>query len=232
MIGRETPPPHRVRPPAEPQRIRRATGPLTDRGQARKAALLLAARRVFERKGFVDTRVADIVAEAKVAHGTFYTYFASKEAVFRAVAQDTVDDMLAALRAGGYPDDPQERVRVALRRFVEVYRLNARIIALTEQAGTFSPELRAMRLALREAFVRRSARSIRRLQKEGIADPGLNAVLTAEVLGAMVDQTCYVWFALARGFAPDAVLEALATTWARAIAVDGRHANRAPAREV
>lgn len=226
MIGRETPSPRHVRLPAGPQRTRRATGPLTSRGQVRKAALLVAARRVFERKGFLDSRVADIVAEAKVAHGTFYTYYASKEAVFRAVAQDTVDDMLAVLRAGDYPEDPHERVRVAMSRFVEAYRPNARIIALTAQAGTFSPELRAMRLALREAFVRRSARGIRRLQEEGIADPGLNPVLTAEVLGAMVDQTCYVWFNLARTFAHDAVLEVLTTTWARAIAVDTRRTNR------
>jgi AcrR family transcriptional regulator len=72
--------------PSIGQQERRETGPLTGKGQARKAALLDAAARVFERRGFLDTRVADIVAEAKVAQGTFYTYFDSKDAVFQAVA--------------------------------------------------------------------------------------------------------------------------------------------------
>ena len=59
------------------QRRRRDTGPLTDKGQARKAELLAAAWLVFERQGFLDARVADIVAEANVAQGSFCTYFDS-----------------------------------------------------------------------------------------------------------------------------------------------------------
>ena len=88
------------------QRRRRDTGPLTDKGQARQAQLLAAARLVFERQGFLDTRVADIVAEANVAQGSFYTYFDSKDTIFRAVAQGVIDTMLTALhscasRSGG-----------------------------------------------------------------------------------------------------------------------------------
>jgi AcrR family transcriptional regulator len=202
------------------QRQRRVNGPVTGKGQARKAHLLAAARTVFERRGFLDTRVADIVAEANVAQGTFYTYFDSKEAVFRAVAQGVIDGMLASLHTDVHAEKPYDRVRGAMQRFVDAYIPNARIIALTEQVGTFTPEMRDLRLALRAAFLDRSIRGIRRLQDEGIADPGLDVAVTAEVLGAMVDHTCYVWLTLGKQLDKDVLLATLSTVWARAIGVD------------
>src|SRR4030095_1633896 len=45
-----------------------------------------AARRVFERDGYVDANVDGIVAEAGVSRGSFYTYFPSKREVFRELA--------------------------------------------------------------------------------------------------------------------------------------------------
>ncbi len=202
------------------QQERREAGPLTGKGQARKAALLDAARRVFERRGFLDTRVADIVAEARVAQGTFYTYFDSKDAVFQAVATGVVGEMLVALRADAHGGTPYERAYAAMERFVDAYRPRARIIALIEQVGTFTPELRHLRLQVREAFVERAARGIAHQQEAGIADGSLDPVLAAEVLGAMVDHTCYVWLTLGRDFDRDALLRTLTTVWVRAIGVE------------
>ncbi|MGY1652373.1 TetR/AcrR family transcriptional regulator [Geodermatophilus sp. SYSU D01119] len=202
------------------QQERREAGPLTGKGQARKAALLDAARRVFEKRGFLDTRVADIVAEARVAQGTFYTYFDSKDAVFQAVATGVVGEMLVALRADTHTGTPYERAYAAMERFVDAYRPRARIIALVEQVGTFTPELKHLRLQVREAFVERAARGIAHQQEAGIADKSLDPVLTAEVLGAMVDHTCYVWLNLGRDFDRDALLRTLTTVWVRAIGAD------------
>ena len=202
------------------QQERREAGPLTGKGQARKAALLDAARRVFEKRGFLDTRVADIVAEARVAQGTFYTYFDSKDAVFQAVATGVVGEMLVALRADAHGGTPYERAYAAMERFVDAYRPRARIIALIEQVGTFTPELRHLRLQVREAFVERAARGIAHQQEAGIADRSLDPVLAAEVLGAMVDHTCYVWLTLGRDFDRDALLRTLTTVWVRAIGVE------------
>jgi AcrR family transcriptional regulator len=202
------------------QRKRRDAGPLTVKGHVRKAELLAAARSVFERMGFLDTRIADIVTEANVAQGTFYSYFDSKETIFRALAQDVINGMLEALHTDTTANDPLDRVRAAMQRFVDAYRPNARIIALTEQVGTFTPEMRDMRLALRAAFVERSAHGIRRLQADGLADPELDVPIIAEVLGAMLDHTCYVWFTLGKKFDEEALLSTLTTVWARAIGVD------------
>jgi AcrR family transcriptional regulator len=204
------------------QKERRDTGPMTPKGRERRNEILRAARKVFEERGFLDTRVADIVAAADVAQGTFYTYFDSKEAVFAEVAQQVIDVMMDDLHAEYVSDmDPVERIRRAMARFIDAFRPNAVMIGLLEQAGTFTPEMRRLRLTLRESFVDRSARGIRRMQAAGIADPNADPVMLAEVLGAMVDQTCYIWFFLGKEFDTDAVLEALTTVWARGIGVTG-----------
>ena len=203
----------------DPQSARRDTGPVTDRGLVRRQELLAAARRVFEAQGYVDTRVADIVHEAGASQGTFYTYFDSKEAVFQEVAGQVIAQMLADLHADAVSDDPVERIRDSLRRFVHAYRPAARIVALVEQVGTFTPEMKALRLALREAFVQRTVRGLVRWQADGTADPALDPQLTAEVLGAMVDQTCYVWMNLGRAFDEEALLDVLTTSWSRTMGV-------------
>jgi 3-oxoacyl-[acyl-carrier-protein] synthase II len=52
-----------------------------------------------------------------------------------------------------------------------------------------------------------------------IADPQLDPVMLAEVLGAMVDQTCYIWFFLGKEFDSRVVVDSLTLVWSRAIGV-------------
>jgi len=63
--------------------------------ERRREVLLDAAFAVFARLGYHGTRVADIIAEAGVARGTFYLYFEGKHAIFL----ELVDRLLLQLRA-------------------------------------------------------------------------------------------------------------------------------------
>lgn len=62
---------------------------------ARRAAILVAATRVFADKGFARTKISDIAAEAQLSHGLVYHYFDSKAGVFAAIA----DAMMARIDA-------------------------------------------------------------------------------------------------------------------------------------
>jgi AcrR family transcriptional regulator len=220
----------RVTGPSDPQRLRRDSGPQTDKGQARRDQLLAAARAVFEDRGFVDSRVADIVAEARVAQGTFYSYFDSKDAIFREVAEKTVEQMLAdfaqvEVEPGA---SPYARVRAGLLRYLQVYRDNARMIALMEQAGTFSPEMRRTRLHVRETWLAQLERSVKRQQAAGIADPNVDPYMMVQVLGAMADHVCYLWFCLGQPYEETEVLDSLSTVWARSLGIADSAAWRMP----
>lgn len=206
-----------MREPTEVQQARRDEGPTTERGAQRKRALLVAARRVFERKGFIEATVKDITAEAGVAHGTFYIYFDTKEAVFTAVAHAVAEEMLAALSVPVTSEEFPDRVRDALRRYVEAYRPNATVIALIEQLATFSPNLRQLRLDIRTAFVERTQRGIESMRTRGVADPDLDVEYTAEALGTMLEYTCYLWFSLDREFDEQRLIDALSSIWEKAV---------------
>jgi AcrR family transcriptional regulator len=54
----------------------------------RRDELKQAAIRVFAQRGYHNTKVADIVASAGVAQGTFYLYFQSKQALFGEILDD------------------------------------------------------------------------------------------------------------------------------------------------
>src|SRR5260370_1358208 len=53
--------------------------------QARRAQVLRHAKRIFARKGYHRTNVADIIARARIARGTFYLYFQNKKDLFEEV---------------------------------------------------------------------------------------------------------------------------------------------------
>jgi AcrR family transcriptional regulator len=207
--------------PTEVQQARRDNGPVTDRGALRKRALLDAARRVFERKGFIEARVSDIAKEAQVSHGTFYTYFDTKEAVFKAVSHEVIDAMLVSMRIPIPRTGLHDRVRDSVRRFVDAYRPHSTMIGLMEQVGTFSPEMRELRLELRDTFVKRTQRGILRTKKLGLTDPDLDVEYTAEVLGAMLEYTCYVWFALDHEFEEERLIDTMSLVWEKALVPSG-----------
>ena len=69
--------------------------PLAEDGP--RAALVAAGRRVFPELGYDATRIADVVAAAGMAQGTFYRYFDDKADLFAAVALEAAEPMLALL---------------------------------------------------------------------------------------------------------------------------------------
>lgn len=63
--------------------------------------LVAAAERVMSRKGLRGLTIRDILAEAGVAPGTLYAYFAGKEELLEAMAQRALGHYVASVTAGG-----------------------------------------------------------------------------------------------------------------------------------
>jgi AcrR family transcriptional regulator len=71
------------------------------RAQARELyrdAILAAAEAVFARFGFAGTRMADVAAEAGLATGTLYNYFANRDELLSSLIQRRSEELLAAVR--------------------------------------------------------------------------------------------------------------------------------------
>ena len=65
--------------------------PRTERGRRTVRKLLEAAAQEFGERGYHEAAITGITARAGVALGTFYTYFESKEELFRALVRDMSD---------------------------------------------------------------------------------------------------------------------------------------------
>ncbi|MFM9376665.1 TetR/AcrR family transcriptional regulator [Gordonia sp. VNK21] len=169
--------------------------PLTERGMRTRAALIAAARTVFETKGFLDARLIDITTEAQCAAGTFYTYFSSKEEIFAAVLEQAKEDMLhPGTERVDADSDPVAIITASNRAYLEAYRRNAKLMGLMEQVASIDPGFRELRERRGNAFVERNARSIADLQRRGLADTGLDPLLAARALSGMISRLAFEYF--------------------------------------
>jgi AcrR family transcriptional regulator len=170
-----------------------ATGPPTRRGRATRSLLVEAAREVFTEKDYAEAKVTDITSRAGVATGSFYSYFPSKEQLFREVATEVIDELVAAAHPDrDNPDrDPRRDIAFTIRNYVEVALRHGKLTGSIQQLSHVDPQLRAYRAQRVAQQVARSERVIRRLQEGGIADPELDAGVLAQVLQSMVISSVY-----------------------------------------
>lgn len=201
----------------DPQKL--GTQPQTARGERTRAALIAAARTVFERDGYVDSRLVDIAAEAKCSIGSFYTWFDSKDEVFAAVLHEAQSEMLhPGTGRMESVDDPVEIIGASNRAYFEAYRRNARLNQLLLQVAAVDPRFRQMRKARADAFVTRNARAIADLQRRGLADRKIDAKLAAMALSGMISRLAQDVFI--GDYAPEPVddlVEAATRMWTNAL---------------
>jgi len=191
----------------------------TARGERTRLRLLDAARTVFERVGYFDAGVEDIVKEAGVARGSFYTYFEDKLEVFRILSTEVNEAVLKAAttelpQASG---DPITRLHQSNIRYIETYRANAAMYGLVEQVATIDPEVHSDRLTRRHDHVERVTASIKRWQHRGLADPDIDAKTTAGLLVSMTSNFSYWWFVGNETHDYDVAALALTDAWVRTI---------------
>ena len=181
------------------------TGPATEaetRSARTRRKLLDGALAAMGDRGFHATRVDDIVRHAGVSHGAFYLYFDDKQELFRILAAEAADDMVARVASLAGEDPPTgDELIDWLAGFVEGYRRHGAVIrawmedhardrGLHDLAGT--------------AFARVVGDLERRVDTTALGPLGPVALM------AMLER--YTYFAISRGLTTDRdTLRSLAT---------------------
>src|SRR4051795_5591823 len=110
--------------------------PRTPRGERTMRKILDAARDEFGERGFAESSIVGITQRAGVALGTFYTYFDSKEELFKALVRDMSaqvrDNVGPALTGARDGLDGERRALEAFLKFVRDHRDIYRIIDESE----------------------------------------------------------------------------------------------------
>jgi TetR/AcrR family fatty acid metabolism transcriptional regulator len=89
----------------------------------KRAVILDAALKTFVKRGYPETRVSEIAAEAKVAEGTLYNYFQSKEDLLLALFDEKWGGIIDNIRKKiSRLDDPNKKLKVMFSLVVRMFR--------------------------------------------------------------------------------------------------------------
>lgn len=118
-----------------------AKQPRTDRGRRTRRAILDAARSEFGERGFHEASISGITRRAGVALGSFYTYFDSKDALFRALVRDMSDQVRdhVAPKLVAAPDQLAAE-QAGLQAFIEFVRGHKEIYRIIDEAEFVDPQ--------------------------------------------------------------------------------------------
>jgi AcrR family transcriptional regulator len=151
--------------------------------------LVAAAERVFAARGYHQSKISDIAAEADVGIGTFYLHYESKEAVFLQLVEETAGRLKQAIDAAkSAVEEPAEVARLScavLFRFAHENRDTFRILF---GEGTFNHAIRSAQ----RIFTADIAENLVAGMRTGSFAPYPTALVTHAVIG-LITQVVSWW---------------------------------------
>jgi AcrR family transcriptional regulator len=199
--------------------------PPTIKGAAMRARIVAASAKVFAKKGYVLTRVADITKAASTSHGNFYRHFSNKDealiAALRAPLEELYDSFKLRMEAPVVIEE-EELARHTIASF-KVYARHRKLLRVMREAAARGEKASFFTLWINERarFLKRYSDWLARLQKTGLFAPDLDPETTAEALMALREQIAYMKIGLAITPPSDEEIERLgfhcAAIWYRSV---------------
>lgn len=114
--------------------------PRTERGRKTLRKLLDASAIEFGERGFHEASVSSITRRAGVALGTFYTYFDSKDELFRALVNDMSANVMSSARGAIHDGmNALETEQAALAAFIGFAREHKEVYRIIDEAEFVDP---------------------------------------------------------------------------------------------
>jgi hypothetical protein len=117
------------------------------------------------------------------------------------------------------PVHPYERILEANRSYLGAYRRNAGIMRVIEEVSHYDDQVRAVRQKRQDEFAARQSASIRRLQRDGLADPDIDARYASMALSSMVAAFASALFVSDAPYDFEQAVEQLTVLWANALGI-------------
>lgn len=161
-----------------------------------EAALKSAALTLFERQGYLNTKITDITREAGRSAGSFYRHFSSKEALLEVLLVDMLDEADARTDATDHSGDFSERSAVRWHVALQwaLLRRHRTVMVALQQAATLDGPFAQRVRALSEADVGHLADHLRIARDRGVSLPGDPAVV-ASIVTSVISHFAMEWLA-------------------------------------
>ena len=161
----------------------------------KREAILRAAIKIFARKGYFTSKVADIAGEAGIADVTVYLYFKSKDEILHSIFDQAMERFIAEGRDElAKIDSPVER----LRKIAELHL--QRLGADRDLAVVFQVELRGSTKYMQEFsaagfhdYLEVIRKTIEDGQNSGVLRSDIKPVICAKILYGALDEMVTNW---------------------------------------
>ncbi len=172
------------------------TGPSSRSAIAdKREAILRAAIKVFARKGYFSSKVADIAGEAGIADGTVYLYFKSKDEILHSIFDRAMAEFIAeGRRELESIADPVEKLQRIAQLHLE------RLGADREMAIVFQVELRGSTKFMQEfsaagfgEYLDIIRNTIVEGQESGVFRSDIKPVVCAKIFYGALDEMVTNW---------------------------------------
>lgn len=162
---------------------------MSTQGKDTRTHILATGRRLAARNGYIGVGIGELLKEAGVPKGSFYHYFASKEAYGCALLQDFVRDYDDRLHASLDDSAPTARARF-LAYFADWRRRQVSpcpedrclVVKLAAEVADLSPEMNAILQQAVTNIVGRLATTLQEGVTEGSIAPIDDPTATAEAI--------------------------------------------------
>lgn len=185
--------PHESEPRAAAARRPGRPRAATDAGRSRRRDIKRAAVTVFAEKGYHAARISDIAAEAGVAHGLVYHYFAGKEELLAEVFRGTWQQLELGLKSiAASESSTRQRLSEVVRLMLGSYRLAPDLVRVVILEVTRSGHLRAQVDEVAQVFAV-IERMIEEGQQSGELRGDIDARLVSYVFWGAIDEVLTGW---------------------------------------
>lgn len=97
----------------------------------KRTVILDAALKTFVKRGYTETKVAEIASEAGVAEGTLYNYFQNKEDLLLALFDEKWGGIIEGIRKKiSRLDDPNKKLKAIFSQVVIMFKKNRQLAEL------------------------------------------------------------------------------------------------------
>ncbi|BCL60706.1 fatty acid metabolism regulator protein [Desulfomarina profundi] len=159
------------------------------------AKIILAATKVFAKKGFFNSRISDIAKEAKVADGTIYLYFNNKYDILLSIFEEEVGKIFdKTQQLLSEEEDPRRMLEIFTNQHLRQMKKNKNL------AEVIQIELRQTNKVIKNyrnnkfsSYINIIAEIIRKGQKQGVFRPDILPDVAKRAFFGALDEVSRVW---------------------------------------
>jgi TetR/AcrR family fatty acid metabolism transcriptional regulator len=184
--------------------------------------ILDAAIRIFARKGFYNSTIADVAKVAEVAEGTIYLYFKNKDDLLISIFEHSMDLFIAeAQKELGGVDDPKDKLQRFIALHLKLVQKNPELAQVLQielrQSSKFMKEYEGGKLIDYLNVVRGI---LEEGQAQGVFRKGLEPRILRRAIFGCIDELALEWLLMTKKkYSLEACAEQVSDLFIRGITV-------------